>query len=136
MPLPEDCFENLIFHAFGRDPGMTMGSYGFINRHDDRLWPEVDDVIEDAERSARYYHVDGVVLRYRFLCGVTRCFKERGGLQAEFEGSTLKALNQDEGGDQGGGIGDASGPVVRLNLHVMNARAKMQYKFAVSQWCQ
>ena len=26
MPLPEDCFENLIFHAFGRDPGMTMGS--------------------------------------------------------------------------------------------------------------
>ena len=61
--------------------------YFFINRHDDDLLPTVADATEDAERSLRYFHKDGLILRYRMYCGQTRCFQNHGGLQSLFGAS-------------------------------------------------
>merc|ERR1719502_2251566 len=56
--------------------------YGFINRHDDCLFPQVEDATEDAERSLRYFAKDKVVLRYRMYCCETKCWGYSQGLQA------------------------------------------------------
>merc|ERR1712217_705795 len=55
--------------------------YGFINRHDEFLFPQFEDATEDAERSLRYFHRDKIMLRYRMYCCITRCWQEQGGLQ-------------------------------------------------------
>eukprot|EP00397_Hematodinium_sp_SG-2012_P012375 GEMP01012543.1.p1 GENE.GEMP01012543.1~~GEMP01012543.1.p1 ORF type:complete len:373 (+),score=108.51 GEMP01012543.1:448-1566(+) len=58
--------------------------YGFRNRHDDALLPVFSNATEDAERSVRYFAIDGIVLRYRMYCCETRCFENCGGLQHTF----------------------------------------------------
>jgi hypothetical protein len=73
-----------------RRAGVCNGyCYGFINRHIDSIFPQIDDAAEDVERSARYFNTDGVVLRYRMLRAATRCYDEKGGLQTLF-GDTKK----------------------------------------------
>lgn len=58
--------------------------YGFRNRHLDTLLPRFSNATEDAERSVRYFSVDGIVLRYRMYCCETRCYQNGGGLQTNF----------------------------------------------------
>lgn len=58
--------------------------YGFLNRHPTThpaIFPSIDDAAEDVERSARYFMSDGIVLRYRMLRCLTKCYDEKGGLQ-------------------------------------------------------
>lgn len=121
--LPAGALQALIFDAFNRlssnnaficglstssnamsmrMDGITTGNgevngffYFFRNRHLDKLLPAVADVIEDAERSLRYFRHDGIVLRYRMYCGVTRCFSNLAGLQSLLGADSLgrKELN-------------------------------------------
>merc|ERR1719421_2161126 len=55
--------------------------YGFLNRLEADIYPLIDDAAEDVERSAKYFMADGIVLRYRMLRCLTKCYDEEGGLQ-------------------------------------------------------
>jgi hypothetical protein len=84
---------NMSMHAthISRRPGVCNGYfYGFINRHLDSIFPQFDDAAEDVERSARYFMEDGIVLRYRMLKCVTKCYEEKGGLQKVYEDATKR----------------------------------------------
>lgn len=114
VPLPAGAFEGLVFDAFNRmatygsficglhstiscqvrnmhvDGVSTRNGevngflYFFLNRHRQALLPAVADATEDAERSLRYFTMDGSVLRYRMYCGVTSCGDNLYGLQGTF----------------------------------------------------
>mmetsp|Transcript_29184 Transcript_29184/g.67179 ORF Transcript_29184/g.67179 Transcript_29184/m.67179 type:complete len:617 (+) Transcript_29184:31-1881(+) len=64
--------------------------YGFINRYDEELLPQLADAIEDAERSVRYFKKDKIVLRYRMFVGSTKCLLNARGLQESFGSGTVK----------------------------------------------
>lgn len=123
VPLPDGSLEPLIFHAYAlmkqykawiwglattaaKNPrAMWMDGvstrngeingfiYGFINRHEPCLLPQVSDATEDAERSLRYFHKDRILLRYRMYCGDTKCFAFEEGLQGLFDAVSLKEKN-------------------------------------------
>ena len=75
--------------------GMCNGYfYGFLARSHADLLPWCRDATEDRERSVRYFSRDGVVLLYRMYCAQTRCFKNGGGMQDCFLGSSLGEKNR------------------------------------------
>eukprot|EP00746_Dinoflagellata_sp_MGD_P065384 gnl/MRDRNA2_/MRDRNA2_27250_c0_seq2.p1 gnl/MRDRNA2_/MRDRNA2_27250_c0~~gnl/MRDRNA2_/MRDRNA2_27250_c0_seq2.p1 ORF type:complete len:658 (+),score=130.17 gnl/MRDRNA2_/MRDRNA2_27250_c0_seq2:119-2092(+) len=120
VPLPDGSLEPLIYHAYAhlkkykawiwglattagqntrtmfidgvstRNGEINGFFYGFINRHDPSLLPQVSDATEDAERSLRYFQKDHILLRYRMYCGDTKCFAFQEGLQGLFEAPSLK----------------------------------------------
>jgi hypothetical protein len=68
--------------------GMCNGyCYGFRARPDQDLECCFEIATEDRERSVRYFNKDGIVLRYRMYTAKTKCFKNEGGIQDDYQGS-------------------------------------------------
>jgi len=68
--------------------GMCNGYlYGFRVRSERKLLPCLRNATEDRERSVRYFALDGVVLRYKMYTATTKCVKNAGGLQDDWQGT-------------------------------------------------
>merc|ERR1719313_2249716 len=74
--------------------GMCNGyCYGFRVRPDEDLPRSCMTATEDRERSVRYFAKDGIVLRYKMYMAKTKCFKNEGGIQDDYEG-TMTCRNE------------------------------------------
>jgi len=74
--------------------GMCNGYlYGFRVRSERKLLPCLRNATEDRERSVRYFAADGVVLRYKMYTATTKCFKNAGGLQDDWQGTMAERNN-------------------------------------------
>lgn len=95
--LPQECCDSTLWL------GLIYGAcYGFRVLHDPRRYTRYGQVKDDVERSLRYWHCDGVVLRFRRY-GVEKTHrpgqynKKKGGISADssaelHEGEKRKAL--------------------------------------------
>ena len=74
-------------HGLSMKNGLVCGYLnGFICRPEcPELLRQLTDATEDSEFAVRHFAKDGVVLRYRMYCGITRPYLNRGGLQSKFE---------------------------------------------------
>eukprot|EP00929_Paragymnodinium_shiwhaense_P026543 TRINITY_DN15780_c0_g1_i1.p1 TRINITY_DN15780_c0_g1~~TRINITY_DN15780_c0_g1_i1.p1 ORF type:complete len:891 (+),score=205.92 TRINITY_DN15780_c0_g1_i1:187-2859(+) len=80
--------------TIGTSNGMINGYlYGYRARRDEDLRPQFKGATEDRERSVRYFDKDGIHLRYKMYCAQTTVFKNPGGLQDAYAGSTIDERN-------------------------------------------
>eukprot|EP00746_Dinoflagellata_sp_MGD_P001205 gnl/MRDRNA2_/MRDRNA2_102244_c0_seq1.p1 gnl/MRDRNA2_/MRDRNA2_102244_c0~~gnl/MRDRNA2_/MRDRNA2_102244_c0_seq1.p1 ORF type:complete len:484 (-),score=67.95 gnl/MRDRNA2_/MRDRNA2_102244_c0_seq1:187-1638(-) len=73
--------------------------WGCRNRHDVALHLKYGDGHEDVERSVRFFHMDGVLVRYREFCAKTKCFFKSkvgnaGGLQSSMTKKERQAAEE------------------------------------------
>merc|ERR1712070_1048302 len=74
--------------TIGTGNGMCNGYfYGFRARQDDDLKCVLQTATEDRERRVRYFAKDGIALRYKMYTAKTKCFKNDGGIQDDYQGS-------------------------------------------------
>jgi hypothetical protein len=74
-------------HGLSVKNGLVCGYLnGFICRPEcPELLRQLTDATEDSEFAVRHFAKDGILLRYRMYCGITRPYLNRGGLQSKFE---------------------------------------------------